>query len=158
MNQQKCQYDNPIQQILDKKIQINKIKNKKHQCNSNSLMKQIPKYFQKYQQWSKLFEKRNTTNALLKHKSWNHEIFFIPKKTSSFGLLYKHSTKELKFLKKYLAKQLKMKIIQKSTSPTTSLMLFVPKKNGELQPCMDYQKLNEITIKNQYPLPSGFQL
>ena len=31
-------------------------------------------------------------------------------------------------------------------------MLFVPKKNGSLQPCIDYRKLNAIIKKNQYPL------
>ena len=50
MNQQKCQYDNLIQQILDKRIWINETKNKKHQCNSNSSMEQVPKYSQEYQQ------------------------------------------------------------------------------------------------------------
>ena len=75
---------------------------------------------------------------LLKHKPWNHEIFFIPNKTLLFGLLYKHSIKELKFFKEYLAKQLKIKIIQKLILLAVSPMLFVPKKNGKLQPCVNY--------------------
>ena len=85
---------------------------------------------------------------LLKHEFWDHEIFFIPNKTLLFKFLYKHSAKELKFLKKYLAKQLKIRIIQKLISLAVSFMLFVPKKNEEFQLCMDYQKLNEIIIKN----------
>ena len=48
---------------------------------------------------------------LLRHKLWNHEIFFIPKKILLFRFLYKHSTKKLKFFKEYLTKQLKMEII-----------------------------------------------
>ena len=32
-------------------------------------------------------------------------------------------------------------------------MLFAPKKNGSLRPCIDYRKLNAITKKNRYPLP-----
>ena len=31
-------------------------------------------------------------------------------------------------------------------------MLFAPKKNGSLRPCIDYRKLNAITKKNRYPL------
>jgi hypothetical protein len=31
-------------------------------------------------------------------------------------------------------------------------VLFVPKKDGELQPCINYWKLNEIAIKNWYLL------
>jgi hypothetical protein len=34
-----------------------------------------------------------------------------------------------------------------------SLFFFVKKKDGKLQPVQDYWKLNEITVKNRYPLP-----
>ena len=34
-----------------------------------------------------------------------------------------------------------------------SPFFFVKKKNGKLQPVMDYHKLNKITVKNKYPLP-----
>ena len=95
---------------------------------------------------------------LPKHEPWDHEILFIPSKTLLFGPLYKHSTKELKFLKEYLAKQLKMGVIQKSTSPAASPMLFVPKKNGEFRLCVVYRKLNEVIIKNRYLLPNSPQL
>ena len=32
-------------------------------------------------------------------------------------------------------------------------MLFVKKKDGTLQLCIDYRQLNKVTIKNKYPLP-----
>ena len=32
-------------------------------------------------------------------------------------------------------------------------MFFVKKKEGSLRLVQDYQKLNEITVKNSYPLP-----
>ena len=31
--------------------------------------------------------------------------------------------------------------------------MFVKKKDGTMQLCIDYQQLNKITIKNKYPLP-----
>ena len=34
-----------------------------------------------------------------------------------------------------------------------SPFFFMKKKDGKLQPMQDYQKLNEMTIKNRYPLP-----
>nr|XP_036575327.1 reverse transcriptase domain protein [Colletotrichum truncatum]KAF6781880.1 reverse transcriptase domain protein [Colletotrichum truncatum] len=43
--------------------------------------------------------------------------------------------------------------IRPSTSLAGYLILFVLKKNGKLRLCVDYRKLNDITIKNCYPLP-----
>jgi hypothetical protein len=34
-----------------------------------------------------------------------------------------------------------------------SPFFFVFKKDGKLQPCQDYQYLNDWTVKNPYPLP-----
>jgi hypothetical protein len=31
--------------------------------------------------------------------------------------------------------------------------LFVKKKDGSMRMCVDYRALNEVTIKNKYPLP-----
>ena len=32
-------------------------------------------------------------------------------------------------------------------------MLFVNKKDGSFRMCIDYRKLNMVTIKNKYPIP-----
>ena len=32
-------------------------------------------------------------------------------------------------------------------------MIFVPKKDGTQRMCIDYSDLNDVTIKNKYPLP-----
>jgi len=32
-------------------------------------------------------------------------------------------------------------------------VLFVKKKDGSMRLCVDYRALNEVTIKNKYPLP-----
>ena len=43
--------------------------------------------------------------------------------------------------------------IQPSKSPFGAPILFVKKKDGTTRMCIDYRALNDITIKNSYPLP-----
>lgn len=33
------------------------------------------------------------------------------------------------------------------------MFFFVKKKNGGLRPVQDYRRLNDITVKNSYPIP-----
>ncbi|KAK1790034.1 hypothetical protein P4O66_002346 [Electrophorus voltai] len=50
--------------------------------------------------------------------------------------------------------------IRPSTSLAGARFFFAGKKDGGLYPCVDYQGLNKITIKDRYPLPlmtSGFE-
>ena len=44
-------------------------------------------------------------------------------------------------------------MIQPSLSPWTSGIVMVKKKNGELRFCCDFRPLNEVTMKDAYPLP-----
>jgi hypothetical protein len=44
-------------------------------------------------------------------------------------------------------------LICPSASPWVSPIIFVDKRDGTICLCVDYQKLNDITIKNKYPLP-----
>jgi hypothetical protein len=38
-------------------------------------------------------------------------------------------------------------------TPWGAYVIFVPKKDGTQRLCIDYRALNEVTIKNKYPLP-----
>lgn len=56
-------------------------------------------------------------------------------------------------MKEYIEDSLKSSLIRPSSSPAGAGFFFVKKKDGSLRPCIDYSPLNDITIKNRYPLP-----
>jgi hypothetical protein len=66
---------------------------------------------------------------------------------------YRVSGPELVELKKQIDELLEKGYIRPSTSPWAAPVLFVEKKDGTKRMCIDYRALNEVTIKNKYPLP-----
>jgi hypothetical protein len=63
------------------------------------------------------------------------------------------SIEELQELKKQLIGLQEAGYIRLSSSPWGALILFVQKKDGSQRMCVDYRSLNDVTIKNKYPLP-----
>ena len=47
---------------------------------------------------------------------------------------------------------LQVGFIRPSTSPWGAPVLFVKKKDGSLRLCIDFRQLNQVTVKNRYPL------
>ena len=66
---------------------------------------------------------------------------------------YRMALAELKELKAQLEELLSKGFIRPSTSPWGAPVLFIKKKYGSLQLCIDYRQLNWATIRNQYLLP-----
>jgi hypothetical protein len=66
---------------------------------------------------------------------------------------YRMSVGELEELKKQLKELLDKGYIHPSSSPWGAPVIFVEKKDGTQRMCVDYRALNEVTIKNKYPLP-----
>ena len=63
---------------------------------------------------------------------------------------YRMAPSELKELKLQFKDLLDKDFIQPSVSPWGYLVLFVKKKDGSHRMCIDYRKLNKVTIKNKY--------
>jgi len=66
---------------------------------------------------------------------------------------YRYSPKEKQEILSQVNELLRTNRVQSSTSPYGSPVLFVQKKDGSLRMCVDYRRLNKITIRNKYPLP-----
>lgn len=60
---------------------------------------------------------------------------------------------ELKKLKEQLKNLLNKGFIYPRVSPWGAPILFVHKKDGSIQMCIDYHQLNKVTVNNKYPLP-----
>jgi hypothetical protein len=61
--------------------------------------------------------------------------------------------KKLAELKDQIKELLEKGYIRPSSSLWGDLVIFVSKKDGTQRLCMDYCALNEVTVKNKYPLP-----
>ncbi|KAK1644093.1 hypothetical protein QYE76_061898 [Lolium multiflorum] len=66
---------------------------------------------------------------------------------------YKMGPKELVELKAQIDELEQKGFIQESVSPWGTPVIFVDKRDGGKRMCGDYRNLNNVTIKNKYPLP-----
>ena len=63
------------------------------------------------------------------------------------------SVEERRIIQGIVKELLESGCIRPSTSPYTSPVLLVKKKNGDPRMCIDYRALNRLTIRDIYPLP-----
>jgi hypothetical protein len=87
----------------------------------------------------------------------DHDIEFIiellPRTAPIAKRPYRMGVDELEELKKQIKELHDKGFIHPSSSPWGAPVIFVDKKDGTQSMCVDYQSLNEVTIKNKYPLP-----
>jgi len=90
--------------------------------------------------------------SLLKHKPWDHKIPLLNDKQPKWMSLYSMSKDQLKKVRTYLDENLKRGFIRSLKSLAEYLILFVSKKNGTKQLCVNYRQLNKITRWDSYSL------
>ena len=106
---------------------------------------QIPKIYHDYLD---MFDKSKAETLAPHQPGVDHTIPLEEGKVPPFGPLDSLNTKELLALQEYLEDNLRKGFIRASSSPAGAPVIFVPKPDGSLRLCVDYRRLNNITIKN----------
>jgi hypothetical protein len=87
----------------------------------------------------------------------DRDIEFVIELKPGTALIYKTpfmmTTPELAKLKEHIKELLQKGFIRPSSYPWGVPVTFVPRKDGTQRLHVDYHALNEVTIKNKYPLP-----
>ncbi|GJV90207.1 putative reverse transcriptase domain-containing protein [Tanacetum coccineum] len=81
------------------------------------------------------------------------QIDLIPGAAPVARAPYRLALSEIKELSEHLQELSDKGFIRPSSSSWGAPVLFVKKKDGSFIMCIDYRKLNKLTVKNRYPLP-----
>ena len=86
-------------------------------------------------------------------KSTQHRIDLQPNAKPVFQQPYRAGPRQRELEKTEVKRMLKEGVIEPCTSEWGSPIVFAPKKDGSLRFCIDYRKLNAVTIRDAYPIP-----
>ncbi|KAL0185787.1 hypothetical protein M9458_017457, partial [Cirrhinus mrigala] len=117
--------------------------------NESVNLSNVPK---EYRDLKEVFSKSRAA-SLPPHRPYDCAIDLVPGTSPPKGKLYSLSAPEREAMEKYISDSLAAGFIRPSSSPAGAGFFFVGKKDGSLRPCIDYRGLNNITVKNTYPLP-----
>lgn len=86
-------------------------------------------------------------------RSCDHAIPLLSGAAPVYSRPYRFSPVIKDEMERQVRNMLHSGIIQKSTSPFSSAVLLVKKKDNTWHFCVNYRQLNAITIKGKYPVP-----
>ena len=115
--------------------------------------KALIKVSAEYSDFADVFSPHLATE-LLEHTEINtHAIDLEEGNQPPYGSIYSLKPVELETLKIYIENNLANGFIRPSKSPADAPILFDKKPNRSFRFCVNYWGLNNITIKNRYPVP-----
>jgi hypothetical protein len=109
-----------------------------------------PQLEQVLESYRDVFEEPKT---LPPSRCYDHHIPLVPGAIPVNAKPYKYSPQHKNEIEKQVKELLSSGLITHSTSPFASPVLLVLKKDGTWRFCVDYRRLNALTIKNSFPMP-----
>ncbi|XP_027071670.2 uncharacterized protein [Coffea arabica] len=103
------------------------------------------------QQYSQVFE---TPQGLPPERELDHQITLKPRAKPFKLKPYRYPHAHKSEIEKQVVEMLTNGIVKHSCSPFASLVLLVKKKDNTWRLCVDYRKLNELTVKDRFPIPN----
>ena len=91
--------------------------------------------------------------GILLEREVDLSIEIVPGTTLVSRAPYRMAPAKLKELKVQLQELLDKGFVRPSVSRWGAPVLFMKKKDGTLRMCIDYWKINKVTVKNKHPLP-----
>jgi hypothetical protein len=87
------------------------------------------------------------------HRATDHSIPLLPGSKPPNIRPYRMSHSQKDSLEAIIKQMLKNAEIQPSSSPYSSPVILVKKKDKSWRLCVDFRSLNDMTIKNKFPIP-----
>ena len=82
-----------------------------------------------------------------------HHITLVPGSKPITSTPYRLHPEKAKLVEQEIDEMLKMGIITRSDSPWASPIVVVPKTDGSIRLCVDYRKVNSVSVPDPFPLP-----
>ena len=109
--------------------------------------------FIKYSDFAGIFSSELASKLSEYTRINDHAIELVDDWQPSYGPVYNLEPFELKTLKTYIETNLANGVIRPSKFLAKAPIILDKKPNSNLQLCVDYWGLNNLTIKNRYSLP-----
>ncbi|UYV79055.1 K02A2.6-like, partial [Cordylochernes scorpioides] len=137
----------PAKINVSREREVEKNEEPRFQINENLSPKEQNELKQVLERYGDLFSSRLGRTNLAKHRIDTEDAKPIKHKP------YRVSAKERDIIKEQIDEMLTEGIIRPSSSPWSFPVILVKKRDGKYRFCVDYRKLNNVTVKDVYPIP-----
>jgi hypothetical protein len=86
------------------------------------------------------------------HRTFDHAISLLPDSVPVNSRPYRYSPQQKDEIERQVAEMIAAGIVLPSMSPFASPVLLVKKKDGTWRFCVDYRRLNALTVKSKFPM------